>query len=215
MRRADGPSLAPFLDATDALGPSEATNTLTATGWQWPLPLWKSYSPKITDGWGSKRTALDGTPRVHCGVDLMYPRKSLDDQRAQYPVGTVGGSKWAFMPLGVVALAARAGRVTYAKRGPRGHAVTIKHENGWSTFYQHLASLLVSAGTPVAVGEALGEIGGDPTQRQALRHLHFELRDPRGAARDPKPHLLTWPRVELTAVDGRAATVLHPPPRNP
>jgi murein DD-endopeptidase MepM/ murein hydrolase activator NlpD len=183
-------------------------------GWQWPVPMWREYSPAVSDGWGTQRTTLDGTPIVHRGVDLMYPRKSLDDQAEAFPPGTAGGSKWHFVPMAIPVLAARKGRVVFARRGPRGHAVTIRHPDGWTTFYQHLASLGVRVGDHVDAGDVLGELGGDPTQKPALRHLHFELRDPHGVAIDPKPHLLTWPRARALAVaDGASASVLLPPPK--
>jgi len=185
-----------------------------ARGWQWPVPMWQDYSPVVSDGWGSGRSSLDGAPLVHRGVDVMYARKSLDDHAQALPRGTAGGSKWYFMPAGISALAAREGRVIYAARGPRGHAVTIRHADRWSTFYQHLASVRVRVGDHIAAGDVLGEIGGDPTQKPALRHLHFELRDPHGRAIDPKPHLLTWPRARALAIaDGASATVLLPPPK--
>jgi len=203
-------SIAPALQD---LAPSSARPA--AAVWQWPVPLWGDYSPVVSDGWGSNRRTLDGKPRIHRGVDIMYPRKSVDDQAATFPRSTAGGSRWHFMPTGIAVLAARAGRVVYAERGPRGHAVTVKHADRWTTFYQHLARLLVAVGDQVAAGEVLGELGGDPTQTPPLRHLHFEVRDPRGLAIDPKPHLLTWPRVRpLTIVDNAIATaVLLPPPR--
>lgn len=185
-----------------------------ARGWQWPVPMWRGYSPQVSSGWGSPRTALDGTPLSHRGVDLMYPRKSLDDQAEAFPRGTAGGSKWHFMPTGIPVLAARTGRVVFARRGPRGHAVTIRHADGWTTFYQHLASLSVRVAEDVDAGDVLGELGGDPTQKPPLRHLHFELRDPHGRAIDAKTHLLTWPRARALAVtDGASATVLLPPPQ--
>lgn len=184
------------------------------TGWVWPVPMWGDYSPTVSSGWGARRRTLDGTPRPHRGVDLMYPRKSLDDA-ADFRPGSAGGSAWHFMPTGVPALAARDGRVVYAEKTPRGHAVVIRHPDGWRTFYQHLTHLLVDVGDDVAAGDVLGEIGGDPTQKPALRHLHFELRDPQGRAIDPKPHLLTWPRVRALAVtDDAIAQVLLPPPRH-
>jgi murein DD-endopeptidase MepM/ murein hydrolase activator NlpD len=185
------------------------------TGWQWPVPMWGEYSPTISDGWGSGRRRLDGTRRTHEGVDLMFPRKSLDDQATLYPAGSAGGSTWHFVPPGIPALAARDGRVTWAGKTARGYAVTVRHADGWRTFYQHLAMLLVNTGDLVAAGEVLGEIGGDPTQRPPLRHLHFQLHaPPAGNPIDPKPHLLTWPRVRpLDVADGAIASVLVPPPR--
>lgn len=179
----------------------------------WPLPMWGDYSPVVSDGWGSRRRTLDGTPRPHRGVDLMYPRKSLDDQAAAYPPNTAGGATWHFVPDGIDVLAARAGTVTYAAPTPRGHAVTIDHRDGWSTFYQHLASLRVARGDVVTAGQPLGRVGGDPTQARALRHLHFEVRR-HGTPIDPAPLLRTWHRLRPLAVaDGASATVLLPPPR--
>jgi len=185
------------------------------TGWQWPIPLWGAYSPTVSDGWGSSRTTLDGTSRTHRGVDLMYPRRSVDDQAVVFPRDTPGGSKWHFMPTETPVLSARAGKVIYADRTARGHAVVIKHADRWSTFYQHLSTLRVRRGDVVTTGQILGEVGGDPTQRNPLRHLHFEIRRPDGGAIDPQPLLLTWPRVRpLALLDGVIATALLPPPRH-
>lgn len=204
-------SIAP---ATEQASTAPSSARPAPSGWQWPVPMWGDYSPTVSDGWGSDRHSLDGKPRIHRGVDILYSRKSLDDQGDAFPRGTAGGSKWFFMPTGIPVLAARGGRVVYAKRGPRGHAVTVLHADGWTTFYQHLAGLLVAVGDTVAAGEVLGELGGDPTQKPALRHLHFEVRDPNKLAIDPKPYLLTWPRVRPLAVtNGAIATVLLPPPR--
>jgi murein DD-endopeptidase MepM/ murein hydrolase activator NlpD len=204
-------STAPLAPAADRA----ATPQPARTGWQWPVPMWGDYSPQVSDGWGSPRRTLDGKPRTHEGVDLMFPRKSLDDLVDAYPRGSAGGAKWHFMPTGVPALAARGGRVTYAKNTARGYAVIVRHADNWRTFYQHLAHLLVGVGDTVAAGEVLGEIGGDPTQHPPLRHLHFELRAPDGRAINPKPHLLTWPRVRPLAVaDGAIASVLLPAPRH-
>lgn len=191
-----------------------ASRAPSGDDWQWPIPIWKGRSPVISDGWGSRRRTLDGKPRTHQGVDLMYPRASLDDMADAFPPNTAGGSKWHFMPEHVPVLAARAGRVTYAERTPRGIAIVVRHPDGWSTFYQHLATLRVARGEDIETGQILGEVGGDPTQRPALRHLHFEIRRPGGNAIDPRPLLRTWPRVELFVVDDGIASITHPPPRH-
>jgi murein DD-endopeptidase MepM/ murein hydrolase activator NlpD len=196
----------------------EGTKRPTGAGWQWPIPMWGDYGPVISDGWGSPRTNLDGTERIHYGVDLMYPRRSVRDKATECPAGTPGGSAWHFMPLGVPALAAAAGIVVYAQKTARGHTVQIHHPGNWSTFYQHLADLKVREGEPVRLGQVLGDVGGDPTQRNPLRHLHFELwrgRTQRPGAIDPKPSLLTWQRTRLFPLpDGTHFAETLPPPRH-
>jgi murein DD-endopeptidase MepM/ murein hydrolase activator NlpD len=183
--------------------------------WQWPVPLWRDYSPVISDGWGSSRRTLDGKPRTHQGVDIMYARRSIDDRADEYPNGSPGGSKWHFMPEGVPVLATRGGRVTFAKRTPRGLGVIIRHPDGWSTFYQHLAVMKVSRGDTVETGHVLGEVGGDPAKKHPLRHLHFEVRGRDNTPVDPRPLLRTWPRVELIPLDegGHLEVLLSPPRR--
>jgi len=203
------------LDASPTTTSKPAPKPPSGAAWRWPVPLWGDYSPVISDGWGSNRRTLDGKPRMHVGADLMFPRRSLTDQATEFPANTPGGSKWHFMPADVPALAAAAGRVVYAERTPRGHAVRIDH-GGWSTFYQHLSALKVSKGQTVELGAELGPIGGDPTQSNPLRHLHFELWHGKKAdAIDPKPALLAWQRVRLYELPGGMQyAITLPPPKH-
>ncbi len=174
--------------------------------WVWPLAIWNGRLPVCSDGWGSARTGLDGTPRTHLGVDLMYRRTSLDDLADRFPAGTRGGSKWHVMPADVAALAASDGTVRYAKWTARGFTVVIDHVQPWSSYYTHLAMLSVRPGQHVVAGAPIGIVGGDPSNAPHLRHLHFALW--RGkwqdAAVNPAPLMASWEVLGAPALPPRA-----------
>jgi len=56
------------------------------------------------------------------------------------------------MPDGVSALAASAGRVTFAAMTPVGNTIIVQHQNGWTTYYTHVSTLAVHKGQAVAAG---------------------------------------------------------------
>jgi len=91
-------------------------------------------------------------------------------------------------PAGTPVRAAGVGRVAFAgpTAGGYGNLVVIKHSDGVTTMYAHLARVLVVRGQGVTVGSLVGLVGstGDATGP----HLHFEVRV-RGAAVDPIPAL--------------------------
>jgi hypothetical protein len=174
------------------------TETSAAAGWLWPVPTLGDRRPVISDGWGSRRTRLDGTTRPHRGVDLMYPRRPGELATA-YPPGTPNGTPRFFMPDGIPALAAAAGTIRVARRTSRGHTVVIAHASGWATFYTHLDKLSIEPGQPVAAGQPIGIIGGDPTDRRRLKHLHFKVwrHGTQASAVDPAPYLAAWQRAAI------------------
>jgi murein DD-endopeptidase MepM/ murein hydrolase activator NlpD len=143
--------------------------------WLWPVPPWRDYRPEVSSPWGTPRRRLDGTKRTHLGVDIMYRRRSAADQHVTFPPSTANGSADFFMPDDVPALAVDVGTVTWSKAGARGHAVVLRHAGGWRTFYQHLERPRVKVGDQVLPGQVLGLVGGDPTQKPPLKHLHFEV----------------------------------------
>lgn len=63
-----------------------------------------------------------------------------------------------------------------------GNMIVIGHRFGLRTVYAHLASIAVSRGQAVGVGQRIGTVGA--TGRSSGPHLHFELRL-RGANVDP------------------------------
>lgn len=74
-------------------------------------------------------------------------------------------------------VAAAAGTVTFAGGDPccsYGLYVIVKHADGYSTLYAHLASIAVSVGQVVAQGTVLGRSGNTGFSTGA--HLHFEIR---------------------------------------
>jgi len=159
--------------------------------WVFPVPALGDRRAEVSDGWGSPR---DGGKRKHLGADLMFRRRHALDQAALYPPGTPHGSLHYFMPDNVPALAIGPGLVTQARHTPRGGTVTIRHIDGWTSYYTHLASLAVALGQVVAAGDTLGTIGGDPTDPRHLMHLHLELwaDHQRSRAIDPGPWLRRW-----------------------
>jgi len=164
--------------------------------WIFPVPNLGARVPEISDGWGSPRIDTDGKRRLHLGADIMFRRRDRADLADTFRPGTPNGTARYFMPEGVPALAAGAGVVWYAASTPRGFTVRIKHPEGWTTYYTHLASLTVASGQVVTAGQPIGIIGGDPIDARRLKHLHFELwrGHQRGGATDPAPYLRAWAR---------------------
>ena len=74
-------------------------------------------------------------------------------------------------------VAAASGRVVKSVgsgyNGGYGHFVTIKHDNGMTTLYSHLSSVIVSRGQHVVQGQVIGYQG--ETGRSTGPHLHFEV----------------------------------------
>jgi murein DD-endopeptidase MepM/ murein hydrolase activator NlpD len=167
--------------------------------WVWPVPSYRGRRPVISDGWGSPR---DGGSRAHRGADIMYRRAHREELVDVFAPGTPDGTKWHFMPLDMVAVAAADGRVWSAGWTPRGNAVVIDHGKPWATFYAHLASLRLVEGQRVRVGEVIGVIGADPLDGRKVRHLHFAMWHGGGgrSAVDPAPLMRKWSVVEVADV---------------
>jgi hypothetical protein len=170
-----------------------------ASAWVFPVPTLGDRRAEISSGWGSPRTLPDGTTTTHLGADIMFRRRDPRDLIDVYKPGTVNGERWYFMPDNVPALAAAAGVVHFALGTPVGFTVIIRHPTGWATYYTHLSSLAVSTGDTVTAGQPIGIIGGNPSDRMPLKHLHVELwkHGTRAGVVDPRPYLDAWPHVPL------------------
>lgn len=99
--------------------------------------------------------------------------------RLTSPFGMRGGARHTGIDLaastGTVVRASDAGRVSFAgTRGAYGKLVIIDHENGYQTYYAHLNTISVSAGTRVHKDQQVGTVGS--TGRSTGPHLHFEVR---------------------------------------
>lgn len=70
-----------------------------------------------------------------------------------------------------------------------GNYVKVKHDNGYSTLYAHLAkgTVTVSNGQRVSKGQRLGFMGDSGNSYGA--HLHFEIRNESDERIDPTPYL--------------------------
>jgi hypothetical protein len=74
--------------------------------------------------------------------------------------------------------------VEVAMAGAYGRRTRIRHEDGYETWYCHQAQALVKVGDHVKAGQPIGVQGA--TGNVTAKHLHFEVRDPQGVARDPE-----------------------------
>jgi hypothetical protein len=161
--------------------------------WVWPLGVWRGRKPEISDGFASKRRSPKGEAIRHGGVDLMYRRVAGD----KCLPGTPNGSRGYVMPDHRAALAVADGVASFAQNTPRGWSVIVDHLPGkLSTYYTHLAQLLVVPKQAVLAGQPIGIIGSDPLDAEHLKHLHLEIW--RGGPKnvvDPEPLMRIWEYV--------------------
>ncbi|MFT3695816.1 MAG: peptidoglycan DD-metalloendopeptidase family protein [Kofleriaceae bacterium] len=171
---------------------SGANAASPSTRWVVPIPSLGDRRAVI-----SNEFRKTGDRREHLGVDLMYPRRDVRDLVSVFAPKTTNGTTMFFMPDGVVAFAAAAGKVKFADLTNMGHSVILEHPNGAATYYTHLERLAVRRGDEVVAGQTLGIIGANPSDSEHLKHLHFELwkTGKRSSAIDPAPLLETWSRV--------------------
>jgi len=114
--------------------------------------------PRLSSRFGDRRDPIEGRVRHHAGIDipgaLGTPVLSVEE-------GAVVRAGWA---------------------GGYGNMIEIEHPGGLRTRYAHLSSMRVAAGTTVAQGQTIGEMGS--TGHSTGSHLHFEVRRA-GVAMDP------------------------------
>ena len=80
--------------------------------------------------------------------------------------------------------------------------VKLRHRDGRETWYWHMlsGSVLVSEGDEVRCGDPLGRVGS--SGNSSAPHLHFEVVDPDGSARDPYSGSVTGPESLWEDQDG-------------
>ena len=104
----------------------------------------------ITAGFGYRQSPLiPGTREFHAGIDIGAP-------------------------LGAPIYAASSGSVVYA--GPAsgfGNEVILQHAGNVETVYGHMERILVTAGSPVTVGQPIALVGSEGESTGP--HLHFEV----------------------------------------
>lgn len=143
------------IDPDQALGPDEDVTSTSGIavhergGKSGLLFDWPVDEARMTRGFFLKPKKRRGRP--HLGIDLAAPK-------------------------GTPIYAAHAGLVIYVGREFRGYGrmVMVEGKDGFATLYAHLSKSLVKAGSQVAKGDLLGEMGR--TGRATGVHLHFEIR---------------------------------------
>ena len=114
---------------------------------------------RVTSCFGERRDPIDGSTKMHDGLDLG-------------------------LPSGAAVRAERAGVVSFAgERGGYGDVVIIDHGAGLETRYAHCSSLGVKPGDRVGEGAVIATVGS--TGRSTGPHLHIEVRQD-GVAVDPE-----------------------------
>lgn len=124
---------------------------------------------RVTSAWGPAVNPFDGKEAHHRGVDVAGP----------------SGSEVHAAADGVV----REATTDYSGGAAHGTVVVIDHGRGVTTFYSHLADLLVTPGQSVGGGEVIGTQGS--TGRVTGPHLHFEVWV-NGEPRDPADFVAEW-----------------------
>ena len=122
----------------------------TVSAYSGPVPEDATLGSGIF-GWPTSGSITNGYYAFHPGLDI-------------------GG--WAGAPI----LAADSGHVVVSGWDSTGYGnmIVIDHSNGFQTLYAHLNSVYVEAGTNVAKGQQIGEMGS--TGNSTGPHLHFEIR---------------------------------------
>jgi murein DD-endopeptidase MepM/ murein hydrolase activator NlpD len=145
------------------------------------------------------RLAVDGVagPATLARLRRRPPRSPLHFLRpSSAPIGDAFGPRGAGFhtgldftaPAGALVGAAGYGCVASAGWDPGGYGnlVILRHRFGMTSWYAHLATISVRAGTCISARAAIGTVGS--TGRSTGPHLHFELRL-RGAAVNPRSGL--------------------------
>jgi peptidoglycan hydrolase-like protein with peptidoglycan-binding domain len=136
-----------------------------------PVRFLRPVAGPTGDGFG-----VDRGDHLHTGIDFPVPEGT--------PVGAAG--------VGTVIFAGY-------NTGGYGNLVVIQHRLGYTSWYAHLSSIVVSSGQAVDGGSRIGYVGS--TGHSTGPHLHFEVRR-YDTPIDPAPLL-------LSTVAGRPSTIVR------
>ncbi|MFH1542589.1 MAG: M23 family metallopeptidase [bacterium] len=113
------------------------------------------FTGRITSYFGGRRDPITSRHSNHSGVDF-----------ASY--------------YGAPIVATSSGIVSFAGwKGYYGRLITVKHSNGYTTYYGHCSKSLVRPGQSVAQGQIIAKVGS--TGRSTGPHVHYEIRQQGGA----------------------------------
>jgi len=133
---------------------------------------------RITSKYGKRNTGIRNASTFHKGVDLGRDFSKPKTRILAVKDGVVSENYW---------------------NAYRGWVVVVKHDEVYSTLYQHLQSKCpLSLGSRVSGGDELGIMGNssDPNVLKVATHLHFELHE-RGQCIDPLPYLTNINKDEV------------------
>ncbi|WP_194777242.1 M23 family metallopeptidase [Pararhodonellum marinum] len=136
------------------------------------FPLPEKSSANIASFYGAPR---DGGGRQHEGVDIFAPR-------------------------GTPALAVGSGRISRVGNNRLGGKTVSLSSEGYSFYYAHLDSQLVSFGQEVKLGDTLGWVGNTGNAITTAPHLHFGIYIRGRGSLDPLPFLKSAPALSTVNV---------------
>ncbi len=124
------------------------------------MPSIRPAEGRLVSGFGIRLHPIDHVRKMHHGIDFV-------------------------MPTGSNIYVTGEGRVSFVgRRGGYGLTVEVTHpESGYMTRYAHCSKLLVRKGQKVKRGDLIALSGN--TGRSVGPHLHYEVRDARGASLNP------------------------------
>lgn len=159
----------------------------------------KNYggAPVVSGGGGSMANAQAiqaALSQIKAGGGKVNPvtgrvSQNWGKSRIKYSAGRHTGMDFA-VPVGSTVRSAASGVVTrVGSQGAYGNTVMVRHKDGTTALYAHLAGSGVKAGQRVKAGQAIARSGN--TGRSTGAHLHFEIRtrDRYGSDIDPRSWL--------------------------
>lgn len=182
----------PASDADPAFGAGDESARPVAT----PAEIPAAVPTPVRSGSGPDESGVPEPPPAQ----LRFPVDPFVDARL---IGRFGDGRDAGRrshhgvdieaPAGTPVLAALDGVVTVGSSPRGGNVLWLEAEDaGLRLFYAHLDRSTVSSGDRVASGTAIGTVGS--SGNAATPHLHFEVRDASGTARDPLAYLGPLPQ---------------------